>query len=237
MSFAALIVVGGTLVVGPAVGLGEPFGCAATTMLAGAKANVPATAETERLRAQLDAASASAQAVATASDRHERRKRCVDALLAYAELAPEVYGRERGESEAIRARQIAVATSLGVDAYIPPPAPPPAPTPEQQWERRRRRLMGHTAASGVFTGIGVAMLTVPWIVLAASCGPPESFCEGHGAIWLSGFGAPIFVASAIPLGIWATRLHRHLRSRPPGLELSRGRARLGVSGSGIRLDF
>ncbi|MBZ5708219.1 hypothetical protein K7C98_03040 [Nannocystis pusilla] len=236
MSFTALIVVGGALVVGQTVGLGEPPGCVATAMIAGARANVPVTADSQQLRARIDSASSSAQAAERASDRRERRKRCVDALLAYADLAPEVYGRERGESEATRARQIAVASSLGVDAYIPPRAPLPAPTPEQQWERRRRRLVGHTATSGVFTGIGVAMLTVPWIVLAASCGP-ENLCEGYGAIWLSGFGAPIFVASAIPLGIWATRLHRHLRTLPPGLALSRGRARLGLSGSGFRLDF
>ncbi|WAS97453.1 hypothetical protein [Nannocystis punicea] len=235
MSFAALVV-GGTLVVGQAVGLGEPSGCAATAMIAGARANVPVTADSQQRLARFDAASASAQAAERATDRHERRKRCADALLAYADLAPEVYGRERGESEASRARQLAAAASLGVDAYVSPRAPLPAPTPEQQWERRRRRLVGHTAASGVFTGVGVAMMTVPWIVLAASC-RPESFCEGYGAIWLSGFGAPIFVASVIPLGIWATRLHRHLRARPPGLALSRGRARLELHGSGLRLDF
>lgn len=234
MSFAALIVLGGVLVVGQESGLGEPSGCSATAMIAGARAKVPASSE--QLRARIDAASASAQAAERASERHERRRHCVAALLAYADLAPEVYGGERGESEATRAKQIAVATSHGVDAYSSPGAPLPTPTPEQQWERRRRRLVGHTAASGVFTGIGAVMLTAPWIVLAASCGP-ENPCEGLGAIWLSGFGAPIFVASVIPLGIWAVRLHRHKHAPPPGLALSRGRARLGLSGSGFRLEF
>ncbi|WP_143141150.1 hypothetical protein [Nannocystis exedens] len=235
MSFAALVV-GGAIFVGEAVGLGEPSGCAATAMIVDARANVPVTADSQQLRARIDAASASAQAAERATAREARRKHCVEALLAYADLAPEAYGRERGESEATRARQMAAATSAGVDGYVSPRGPVPASRPEQQWERRRRRLVGHTAASGVFTGIGVAMLTVPWIVLAASC-RPESLCEGYGAIWASGFGAPIFVASVIPLGIWATRLHRHLRACPPGLALHRGRARLGLAGSGLRLDF
>lgn len=234
MSFAALIVLGGALVVGQEVGLGEPSGCAATAMIVGARAK--ASTGSEQLRARLDAASASARAAERASERHERRKHCVAALLAYADLAPEVYGRERGEREATRAKQMAVATSHGIDAYSSPRAPLPAPTPEQQRERRRRGLVGHTAASGVFTGIGAVMLTAPWIVLAASCGP-ENPCEGHGAILLSGLGAPIFVASVIPLGIWAARLHRHKHAPPPGLALSRGRARLGLSGAGFRLDF
>lgn len=210
--------------------------CAATAKIAAAEAQVPVSDGTTQLRARIGEASEAARAAEAADGRFERNKHCVDALLAYAEFAPDMFGVETGKREAFWARRLAVEISLQNRPYLVPRASRPVLTPEQQWERRRRTLIGHTAASGVFTGIGVLLLTVPWVTLAAFCGP-EVVCEGYGAIWMSGFGAPIFVASVIPLGIWASRLHKHVRSRPIGLAISGEHVRAQFSGSFLRLDF
>ena len=204
-------------------------GCAATAKIAAAEAQVPVSDGTTQLRARISEASKAASAAELADGRRERNKYCIDALLAYADLAPDMFGVDIGKRESTWARRLAVEMSLQNGPYVVSRVPEPLLTPEQQWERRRRKLIGHTAASGIFTGIGVLLMTVPWITLAASCSPGE-FCEGYEAIWLSGFGAPIFVASVIPLGIWSSRLHNHVRSRPKHV-------RAQFSGSFLRLDF
>jgi hypothetical protein len=212
-------------------------GCAATAKIAAAEAQVAASEGTIQLRARISEASKAASAAEMAEGRRERNKHCIDALLAYADLAPDVFGVDIGKHESTWARRLAVEMSLQNGPYVVSPrVPGPLMTPEQQWERRRRNLIGHTAASGVFTGIGILLMTVPWITLAAACGP-EEFCEGYEAIWLSGFGAPIFVASVIPLGIWSSRLHNHMRSRPIGLSIFDKRVRAQFSGPFLRLDF
>jgi hypothetical protein len=219
------------LVAAGALAFGPTSTCAATRMIAEARTGaVAAGTAGEHLLAR---ASAEADAADRASDPRERQQLCINALLELSRVAPDVLGPDRGEREAARARQLVVVL---YGSHVGAPAAPPGPTPAEQWEQRRRRLVRHTAASGVFTGIGLGMMTVPWIVLAAAC-TPESFCEGYGAIWSSGFGAPIFVASVIPLAIWSHRLRQHLRDRPPGLAVLGGRARIQLVGPGLRLDF
>lgn len=224
------------VVLQPAEVVAGSTGCAATTKLAAIQAQVPGTDETQQLRARIREASKAADVAETADGRPERRTSCIQALLTYADVALEVFQGDVGEREAAWARRLAVEMSLQSGPFVGPPAPKPPLTPQQQWERRRRMLVGHTAASGVFTGIGALLLTVPWIVLASSCGP-ETFCEGTYPIVMSLVGAPILVGSVIPLFVWSGRLQNHRRSRTSGLEIVGGRARVRFSGPLLRFDF
>lgn len=229
---------GSVLAVAQAAGGAAESRCAATEMIAAATASAPAEAGESSV--QLRRARDEANAAESAGDGRELRRLCARALLSFADVAPEVLGRERGEVEAERARKLAVELSLANGTYVGPRRPQPVLTPEERWEKRRRKLVGHTVASGVVTGVALSAIVLPWAALLfcnARTTDPFGCGEGYGAVYSSMIAAPVAVIAAIPLGIWAHQLRKHDQSRPTEPTHPRYRVRTRFFGSGLRVDF